>query len=129
MLSRLTALLSSQSFLLIAYATSMASAHGRWHEPFTLAIPPVLALLGIALAIEGRRGIKAAAAASCRWQERGDHVITEHPHLLHWPDISRSEASAARRAGEQFPLHAPGIFLVAWGWFACLPPALFLAHI
>ena len=36
MLSRLTARLSSQSFLVSASASVMTNAHGHGHDPFTL---------------------------------------------------------------------------------------------
>ena len=45
--ARLNALLSSQSFLVIAYATSMSSLEGHWGAEFTVLLPPCLALLAL----------------------------------------------------------------------------------
>lgn len=72
MLARLNALLTSQSFLVIAYASSMAIANDRWSQPLAMLLPPFLALLGFVLAIEGRIGIIAARRALWRWQYRLD---------------------------------------------------------
>ncbi|GEO13660.1 hypothetical protein [Microvirga aerophila] len=42
--SRLNSLLTSQSFLLIAYASAMSGLVGSWKDPFALLFPPVLAV-------------------------------------------------------------------------------------
>lgn len=127
MLSRLTALLASQSFLMLAYASSMVSSHGRWHEPFTLLLPPVLALLGGVLALEGRAGITAAQRKGARWATRADALLAEHGGLAIWTDGSDPAwAASTRRAGDLFASRSPLIFLAAWGWFLLLPFGFYL---
>lgn len=125
MLARLTALLSSQSFLLIAYAGSMSSANGRWQLPLTLVLPPVLALLGLVLAAEGLAGILAARAAGHRWSQRLDALIEAHPELsLYTNGADRHWTRHTRHAGELFASRSPVIFMVAWAWFLVLPFAM-----
>ena len=45
--NRTDAYLSAQSFLVIAYASSMANLNPEWGKLFTLVVPPLLALLGL----------------------------------------------------------------------------------
>ncbi len=45
--NRTNAYLSAQSFLVIAYASSMANMNPEWGVMFTLVVPPMLALLGL----------------------------------------------------------------------------------
>ncbi|RMN67177.1 hypothetical protein ALQ55_01627 [Pseudomonas savastanoi pv. savastanoi] len=45
--NRTNAYLSAQSFLVIAYASSMANMNTEWGAMFTLVVPPMLALLGL----------------------------------------------------------------------------------
>jgi hypothetical protein len=60
--SRLSSLLTSQSFLLIAYASAMSGLIGHWQDPFTLVFPPVLAVLGLVLSLQAWPGIRAGYA-------------------------------------------------------------------
>jgi hypothetical protein len=124
MLARLNALLTSQSFLVIAYASSMAIANGHWSEPLAMLLPPFLALLGFVLAIEGRIGIVAARRALWRWQHRLDELVRKDPSLCDWADTLDEGARDTRRAGELFAVRSPIIFMGAWVFLFCLPLVL-----
>ncbi|CAM3711426.1 hypothetical protein G6L26_027385 (plasmid) [Agrobacterium radiobacter] len=121
MLARLNALLTSQSFLMIAYATSMAISSGHWDQPFSLLLPPFLALLGFVLAMEGRTGVLAARTALWRWQGRLAALVAEHDELLAWSDMTNENALGTQRAGEIFAVRPPLVFMVAWVWLLLLP--------
>jgi hypothetical protein len=54
--SRLSSLLTSQSFLLIAYVSAMSGLVGSWKDPYTLLFPPVLAVLGLVLSFQAWPG-------------------------------------------------------------------------
>lgn len=124
MLARLNALLTSQSFLVIAYASSMAIANGQWGGPFSMLLPPFLALLGLVLAIEGRIGIVAARKALWRWQQRLDTLVDANHSLVDYADSRTAEAANTRLAGELFAVRSPIIFMVAWVFLLGLPALL-----
>ena len=111
MLARLNALLTSQSFLVIAYASSMAIANGHWSQPLAMLLPPFLALLGFVLAVEGRIGIVAARRALWRWQHRLDDLVGNAASLIDWADTLDKGARDTRRAGELFTVRSPIIFI------------------
>lgn len=122
MLARLNAMISSQAFLVIAYATSMASANGRWDATFTLMLPPMLAFLGFILAFHARWSIVAARAAAMRWRQRLVQTLDEHPELDPWRDeADGDEVTWGRKAGELFARRAPIMFMGGWIWFLLLP--------
>lgn len=121
MLARLNALLTSQSFLVIAYASSMAIANGHWSQPLAMLLPPFLALLGFVLAVEGRIGIVAARRALWRWQHRLDDLVRSDTLLIDWADTLDEGAQDTRRAGELFAVRSPIIFMGAWVFLFALP--------
>ena len=79
--ARLNTLLSSQSFLAITYVSCMASANGRWREPFALAVPPVLALLGFLLTFAGHQDMRAAKAEVANWRRLAEELLVRFPEL------------------------------------------------
>ena len=68
--SRLNALISSQSFILIAYGSVLGAAYGDWRGLFTLTLPPMLAVLGAVMVLQARPGIGAAKEAIGDWRSR-----------------------------------------------------------
>ncbi|RZL28980.1 MAG: hypothetical protein EOP64_02680 [Sphingomonas sp.] len=127
MLARLNALLTSQSFLVIAYASSMAIANGHWSQPLAMLLPPFLALLGFVLAVEGRIGIVAARRALGRWQHRLDDLVGSNASLIDWADLMDEGVRDTRRAGELFAVRSPMIFMGAWVFLFALPLVLRMA--
>lgn len=128
--SRLGAFLTSQSFLLIAYGTTMSGSLGQWRTPFTLLIPPALALLGLVLAAYAWVGVRAAAVVLAQWHARQDELMDGNPALEGYrPAVpgGRGAADAAgterlRRQGTVFAKHTPPIFAAAWCYLGVLPP-------
>ena len=133
--NRLNSFMSSQSFLLIAYASAMSAAHSTsWQHPFTLALPPALAVLGLVLALYARPGIRTAYAEIRLWQEQERELLAREPRLSTYlgPSIPAGSATASGsqagaemdvrfRHGSSFALRAPAIFVLAWTYFAILP--------
>ena len=136
--NRLDSFMSSQSFLLIAYASALGAAHGEWRHPFTLVLPPALAVLGLVLALYARPGIRAAYAEIRLWQEQERELLGRDPHLSRFlgpsvpegaPTATGAEAGPEMdvrfRQGSLFALRAPAIFVVAWSYFVALPFLLY----
>lgn len=126
MIARLNALLSGQAFLVIAYATSLGSSNGAWRQPFTLLLPPFLALVGFVLAWEGRRGLIAARHAIADWQARLDALLAIEPNDQ-GGTVGGRDFKLLRHEGNLFTLRAPWIFMASWTWMAALPFYLFLS--
>ena len=126
--SRLNALISSQSFLVIAYGSSLSAGYGNWNGLFTITLPPLFAVLGIALVLEARPGIAAAQEAICHWRNRETRLIDDQPDLrtftLATDEQSRKRLELRQHAGSRFSSRAPMIFIGAWILFLLLPFAL-----
>ncbi|GBQ70269.1 hypothetical protein AA103196_2440 [Ameyamaea chiangmaiensis NBRC 103196] len=124
---RLQALLGSQAFLVIAYATSMTGSTKRWGDSMVLLIPPLLSLLGFVLALPG---IRAGYAAIAKWEGKQRALHDRMPCLMDYTlapneDETRDMMRRGQR-GALFAHQAPYVFLVAWTIFAGLPFYLYL---
>ncbi|TRN80733.1 hypothetical protein DT385_09510 [Pseudomonas syringae] len=124
MLTRLNALLMSQSFIVIAYATSMVMTNSKWSFYLSLILPPFLALLGFSLTWEGNKGILAARDASDRWQRRLDALVKDCPDLIIWADEKNITTKTSVKAGKMFAVMPPKIFLSGWVVLFFLPLVL-----
>lgn len=127
---RINALLGSQSFLVIAYSSSMGASNGRWAEPLALALPAALALLGLILALLAWPGIRAAQAVVEQWRAREAELLVREvqlaPFSLGADEEGRGTISRRRREGALFARRAPAVFVCAWCVFLGLP---FLFHV
>lgn len=123
--SRLNALISSQSFLVIAYSTSLSAGYGDWKGLFTIILPSLCAILGLVLVLEARPGIRAAHEAIGHWRRREDKLIDKCPELepftLATDEQSRHRMELRQHAGGLFSIRAPLIFTMAWVMFLILP--------
>ena len=131
---RLSALLNSQAFLVIAYASSMSAASLRPSPQASvgalLLLPALLTLLGLVLSVLAWPGIKAAHAVTDRWtaRERELHERVAALSLFHLVSDEASRRELARRsyAGSLFSRQAPFAFIVAWCCFGALSAWLYL---
>jgi hypothetical protein len=122
MVARLNTVLSSQSFLAIAYATSMASANRHWHDTFAVTIPPVMAALGFVLAFAGYLDIRAAKTEVAHWHREAARLLADYPHLR--SRLQRGgevRHDTPRSAGELMANRAPLAFMTGWTWFFLAP--------
>ncbi|MCW2292755.1 hypothetical protein M2262_002805 [Pseudomonas sp. BIGb0408] len=118
--SRTNAYLGAQSFLVIAYASSMANTNETWGDLFTLIIPALLALLGIVSSLSAWPGIRASAAIIGHWQFKQDTLLRSEPRFGHAYDDSplfcETEACEERyRKSLLFSLRSPWLFSGFWG--------------
>ncbi len=101
--SRTNAYLTAQSFLVIAYASSMANLNPAWGELFTLVVPALLALLGIVNSLHAWPGIQASSEIICHWQFKQSCLLHSDPEIgLAYDDSplfsdARSTAAASRK--------------------------------
>lgn len=116
---RTNAYLSAQSFLVIAYASSMANANDTWGELFTLVVPALLALLGVVSSLHAWPGIKASAAIICHWRYKQEHLLRSDPKFGQAYDDSPlfSEQESSKNSSYKsllFSLRSPWLFTVFW---------------
>ncbi|WP_051329098.1 hypothetical protein [Geminicoccus roseus] len=133
--SRLNSFISSQSFLLIAYGSSMGVLVGQWRNPFTLALPPFLGLLGLVLALQTWPGIRTAYAAVEEWHKKQGVLLARHPDLeiyfrrsfVDFRTRVQGETVEYRfQQGTMFTRHSPWILSIAWCYFTALPVVMYL---
>jgi len=126
--ARLNALLSSQSFLVIAYATSIGTSASQWGENVTLLLAAALALLGFTLAASAAPGIHAAYVAIGRWEAREHRLHAKCRGLslfsLANEEHETRESERRSREGALFAKRAPAAFMAAWAAFFLLPAVL-----
>jgi hypothetical protein len=132
---RLNSFMTSQSFILIAYGSSMGALVGQWDTTFTLLFPPSLALLGLVLALQTLPGIHAAYRVIEEWHDKQQRLLVKQPELEVYfrmafkePDSGRLGPTAQTRfrQGTVFTRHSPWILSVVWCYFLTLP---FVMHI
>ncbi|GBR06657.1 hypothetical protein [Acetobacter oeni] len=127
---RLQALLGSQAFLVIAYATAMTGSTRRWGDSMVLLIPPLCSLLGFVLALMALPGIRAAYAAIAKWEGKQRVLHQRSPCLAELTlGAGEDETRDMMRRGQKgalFAHQAPFVFLVAWAIFGFIPFYLYL---
>lgn len=127
MSSRVNSFVTSQSFLCIAYASSMGNLNSSWGNLFTLIFPTVLALLGISTSIQAGKGITAAFKTIELWHAKQNKLFNDEPTLEDF-HLVRFKAAADERPpkdliylrGLAFAKWSPRIFFVAWCIFGAL---------
>ncbi|MCD5996009.1 hypothetical protein KDX38_20325 [Pseudomonas sp. CDFA 602] len=77
--NRTNAYLSAQSFLVIAYASSMANVNPDWGVVFTLVVPPALTLLGLFSTLSAWPGIRAACDIIQHWHHKQAELLRSEP--------------------------------------------------
>lgn len=129
--NRLNSLMSSQSFLVIAYASSLSSSNGDFRTVFTVILPPFLAVLGAGLVLEARPSLNAARQAIDDWRHREAAMVDSSedfkPYSLAVDDNSRRAVKHRQHQGRHFAARAPMIMLAAWMVLLLLPFGLFFA--
>ena len=127
---RQATLISSQSFLVIAYAASMASLRDNWGDTLTLLLPPFLALLGLLLSLTAWPGIRASQGVLERWRAKENELLQAQPALakrtLASDELGRADLLRRRYESALFAKRAPLIFIAAWCWFLALPIFLYV---
>ncbi|HEV7344037.1 MAG TPA: hypothetical protein VGN60_00170 [Devosia sp.] len=127
--NRLNSLMSSQSFLIIAYGGALSSGYGDFRSVFTLTVPPFLALLGGALVLEARPSLRAALLAIDHWRKREANLVDSSedyaPYTLAVDDQARQMMQHRQHQGRHFAARAPIIMLSAWTVLLLAPLGLY----
>lgn len=129
--SRTNAYLSSQSFLVIAYASSMANLNPQWGVVFTLVVPIMLALFGVFSSIMAWPGIKAACDVIDHWYYKQNGLLRSDPAIgLSYDDSplfsSWESTGKDHKLSLLFSIRTPWMFCIFW---LCLGGFAIFVHI
>lgn len=123
--NRTNAYLGAQSFLVIAFVSSMGNANPEWGKLFTLVVPPCLALLGILSSVNAWPGIRAAYDIIHHWYYKQSQLLPSVPTMRADYDespllIERESTHKGDQKALLFSVRTPWIFATCWvllaGW-------------
>ena len=117
--NRTNAYLSAQSFLVIAYASSMANVNPGWAVYFTMVVPPVLALLGLLCTLSAWPGIRAACDIIEHWHHKQSQLLRAEPVIgLAYDDSPLfsdwENSEKGPKKSLSFSLRTPWVFSILW---------------
>lgn len=116
---RTDAFLASQSFLVIAFASSMGNLNPEWGKLFTLVVPPFLTLLGVLSSLNAWPGIRAAYDIIGHWHFKQSELLHSEPIMGLAYDESplfceRESTKKGYRKALLFSVRTPWIFATFW---------------
>ncbi|WP_312301133.1 hypothetical protein [Stutzerimonas nitrititolerans] len=125
---RTTSYLTSQSFLMIAFASSMANDNPDWGELFRLVVPSVLALLGLITSLHAMPGIRANFDVIERWHQKQSELLQVEGRVGLLPNQEsalfgegNSPVGGHRyKKSLMFSLRTPMIFSLVWTIFGVM---------
>jgi len=117
--NRTNAYLSAQSFLVIAFASSMANLNPDWGKMFTMIVPPLLALFGLVSSVHAWPGIRASYDIIDHWHFKQGQLLSAEPAMGAAYDDSplfseRESRESGWRNALMFSMRSPWLFSVLW---------------
>jgi hypothetical protein len=77
--NRVSSYITSQSFLVTAYAVSMGNQNPKWGDWFTLIFPLIVSIIGVATSLRARPGINGAVKILKLWHKKQDRLFFQNP--------------------------------------------------
>lgn len=117
--NRTNAYLSAQSFLVIAFASSMGNLNPEWGKLFTLVVPALMAALGLVSSLHAWPGIRASYVIIDHWHFKQNQLLSAEPAMGAAYDDSplfseRDSSAVAYRKSLMFSLRSPWLFSLFW---------------
>lgn len=117
--NRTNAYLTAQSFLVIAFASSMANLNPEWGKLFTLVVPSLMALLGIMSSLHAWPGFRAAYLIIDHWHFKQSHLLHSEPAMGFAYDDSPlfNETESSHKGycdSLLFSMRTPWLFVIFW---------------
>jgi len=129
--NRVSAYISAQAFLIIAYTSAMGNQNPQWGHEFRVVFPPFLATLGIVTSFQAWLGIRAASDTIALWRIKQNQLLAANPALEDYhverPFITRRNGKLVDITHERslvFARWSPLTFTIAWLVFGALSIAL-----
>ncbi|MQT56681.1 hypothetical protein GHO41_04845 [Pseudomonas sp. FSL R10-0399] len=117
--NRTNAYLTAQSFLVIAFASSMANLNPEWGELFTLVVPSLMAVLGIFNSLHAWPGFRASYVIIDHWHFKQSHLLRSDPVMGKAYDDSplfneKESSQKGYRKSLMFSMRTPWLFVIFW---------------
>lgn len=117
--NRTNAYLTAQSFLVIAFASSMANLNPEWGELFTLVVPTLMAILGILSSLHAWPGFRASWVIIDHWHFKQSHLLRSDQVMGKvyddFPLFNEKESSQkGYRKSLMFSMRTPWLFVIFW---------------
>ena len=117
---RVNALLAAEAFLTIAYTAAMSNGT-PWGGTFARIVAPILALLGLFLALLAWPGVNATVKIVLQWTFRERLLFDDHPSLaatipggLVVTNGNQAQLETVQRRSMLFFRAVPVLFVVVW---------------
>ena len=123
---RLSSYITSQSFLISAYAVGNNHQADLWGFSFRFYVTITLSVVGFLLSARAVPGIKDASDIIARWHEQQDQLLANNTELGIYQTLRREEMRGIRRRDQWFAQASAYIFMAAWIILAGLSVVLFL---
>jgi hypothetical protein len=125
--NRVSAYITSQSFLVTGFALSLGNLNPQWGELFRQVFPPMLVLLGLASSILVRPGIQGACDTIGLWHIKQDSLFENDPRMQEYrvlrcvvPCGQSDPVDLIHRRSLLFARWAPLLFAIAWSVFGVM---------
>jgi hypothetical protein len=125
---RLNTFMTSQAFLVSAYAVSMNNTNESWGHAYKMTFPTLLSLMGLILSARAVPGIIAACGMIHHWHNRQDGLLASDGELQKYYALQPKEQAHIHARDIWFAQTSPYIFGVAWVVFGCLSLYFGLLH-
>jgi len=117
---RLNTFITSQAFLVSAYAVAMNNANLQWGRQYRLVFPTLLSIMGLILAVRALPGIFAAVKMIRHWHNRQDGLLEDDIELQKYYALQPREQTLIHARDIWFAQTSPYIFGIAWILFGIL---------
>lgn len=126
--NRLNSYITSQAFLVSAYAISMGNMNPDWGRQFRVAFPVALCIVGILLSLRAHPGIVAVCNVIQAWHDRQDDLFDKYTDIEEYAVLRHRGRAKDNARNLTFAQGATLIFGVGWlymgglaYWLSTLP--------
>jgi hypothetical protein len=113
--SRLTAYITSQAFLVSAFAVAMNNSDPAWGSRYRLLFPLLLSIMGVVLSVRANPGIKGVCQIIERWHIRQSELLAvATDELDDWEVLRQPTVATVNERNLWFAQTSPWIFGASW---------------
>ena len=120
---RVNALVAAEAFLTIAYTAAMSNG-ARWGAVFSEVVSPILATLGLLLALLAWPGVATTVRLVLGWTARQRELLERNPSLSALSALPGRSPVLDQRRSMLFFRAVPGLFALVWTVLAIVALAL-----
>lgn len=114
---RVNALVGAEAFLTISYTAAMSNG-ARWGAAFSAIVAPILAVLGLLLALLAWPGVATTVRLVLGWTADQSELLRREASLSAVAGLPGRDAGDDQRHGMLFFRAVPGLFALVWAVLA-----------